>query len=151
MPDHRYVSDPDSPPPPREYAEGLLGVVASLEGMVLRRETMLCASGVQVPPLWTGPSRPSRAARRGVLACGRGRRRAPVRQDDKSSEEEESVHPQSETSAGRDDDSGSNAEDGGNAEENSDDGGSNSDDGARVSGAEAAQPKKVRRASRSRA
>ncbi|XP_028074958.1 uncharacterized protein LOC114277275 [Camellia sinensis] len=24
MPDHRYVSDPDSPPPPREYMEGML-------------------------------------------------------------------------------------------------------------------------------
>ncbi|GMP35924.1 hypothetical protein CsSME_00008198 [Camellia sinensis var. sinensis] len=79
MPDHQYVSDPDPPPPPREYTEGLLGVVASLEGMVLWRETMLCASGVQVPPLRTGPSRPSRAARRGVSARGRGRRRAPVR------------------------------------------------------------------------
>ncbi|GMP88165.1 hypothetical protein CsSME_00040242 [Camellia sinensis var. sinensis] len=70
MPDHRYVSDPDSPPPPREYTEGLLRVVASLEGMVLRRETMLCASCVQVPPLRTGPSRPSRAARRGISGCG---------------------------------------------------------------------------------
>ncbi|GMP48769.1 hypothetical protein CsSME_00016010 [Camellia sinensis var. sinensis] len=37
--------------PPREYTEGLLGVVASLESMVLRRETLLFASGVSVPPL----------------------------------------------------------------------------------------------------
>ncbi|KAI8018576.1 hypothetical protein LOK49_LG04G00699 [Camellia lanceoleosa] len=36
---HRYVSDPDSPPPPREYIDQMLGVVASLEGMVLRRGT----------------------------------------------------------------------------------------------------------------
>ncbi|GMP93958.1 hypothetical protein CsSME_00043584 [Camellia sinensis var. sinensis] len=78
--------------PPREYTEGLLGVVASLKDMVLRRETMLCASGIQIPPLRTGPSRPFRAARRGVSACGRGGRRAPVRQDDESSEEEESTH-----------------------------------------------------------
>ncbi|GMP36540.1 hypothetical protein CsSME_00008635 [Camellia sinensis var. sinensis] len=149
MPDHQYVSDPDSLPPPREYTERLLGVVASLEGMVLRRETMLCASGVQVPPLQTGPSRPSRAARRGVSARGRGGRRAPVRQDDESSEEEELAHPQSETSARRDDDSGSSAEDGGDTEEDSDDGDSDSDDGAGAGGVEAAQPKRVKKASRS--
>ncbi|GMP80448.1 hypothetical protein CsSME_00035543 [Camellia sinensis var. sinensis] len=148
MPDHRYVSDPDSPPPPREYIEGLLGVVASLEGMVLRRETMLCASGVQVPPLRTGQSRPSRVARRGVSARGRGGRRAPVRPDDESSEEEESAYPQSETSTGRDDDYGSSAEDRGDAEEDSDDGDSDSDDGAGAGGAEAAQLKRVKRASR---
>ncbi|XP_028080507.1 uncharacterized protein LOC114282074 [Camellia sinensis] len=46
MPDHRYVNDPDSPPPTREYTEGLLGLVASLEGMVLRRETQLSIVGV---------------------------------------------------------------------------------------------------------
>ncbi|XP_028052376.1 uncharacterized protein LOC114256875 [Camellia sinensis] len=51
LPDHRYVSDPDSPPPPREYTEGLLEVVASLESMVLRRETLLYASGISVTPL----------------------------------------------------------------------------------------------------
>ncbi|XP_028091232.1 uncharacterized protein LOC114291581 [Camellia sinensis] len=28
LPNHRYVSDPNSPPPSREYTEGLLGVVA---------------------------------------------------------------------------------------------------------------------------
>ncbi|GMP65583.1 hypothetical protein CsSME_00026314 [Camellia sinensis var. sinensis] len=39
--DHRYISDPDSPPPPREDTEGLLGVVASLESMVLWREMLL--------------------------------------------------------------------------------------------------------------
>ena len=75
MPDHRYVSDPDSPPvcstvfhlshrylgthlfiddlslylqPPREYMEGMLGLVASLEGMVLRREVQLSIIGVPV-------------------------------------------------------------------------------------------------------
>ncbi|KAI7979696.1 Protein MAIN-LIKE 2, partial [Camellia lanceoleosa] len=46
LPDHRYVSDPNSPPPPREYNEGLLGVVASLESMVLRREMLLYAYGI---------------------------------------------------------------------------------------------------------
>ncbi|XP_028066234.1 uncharacterized protein LOC114269181 [Camellia sinensis] len=144
MPDHRYVSDPDSPPPPREYTEGLLGVVASLEGMVLRREMMLCASGVQVSPLRTGPSGPSRAARRGVSARSRGGRRAPISQDDKeSSEEEESAHPQSETSAGRDDDSGFGSEDGGGTEEASEDGDFDSDDGAGAGGTEAAQPKRA--------
>ncbi|XP_028063394.1 uncharacterized protein LOC114266676, partial [Camellia sinensis] len=33
MPGHRYVIDPDSPPPPREYMEEVIGLVASLEGM----------------------------------------------------------------------------------------------------------------------
>ncbi|XP_028102774.1 uncharacterized protein LOC114302014 [Camellia sinensis] len=105
--------------------------------MALRKETMLCASSVQVPSLRTGLSRPSRAARRGVSARGRGGRRTPVSQDDEEfSEEEQSTHPQSETSAGRDDDSGSGLEDGGDTEEASEDGDSGSDDGA--SGAEAA-------------
>ncbi|XP_028070419.1 uncharacterized protein LOC114272899 [Camellia sinensis] len=64
MPDHRYVSDPDSPPPPREYMGGMLRLVASLEGMVLRREAQLSIMGFQMPSLHTGPqagpSRPSR-------------------------------------------------------------------------------------------
>lgn len=79
LPGHRYVSDPDSPPPPREYTEQLLEVVASLESMVLRRETMLYISGIPVTPLQPGPSRPSRAAGRGVSTRGRGMRRAPAR------------------------------------------------------------------------
>ncbi|GMP98631.1 hypothetical protein CsSME_00046448 [Camellia sinensis var. sinensis] len=75
MPDHRYVSDPDSPPvcstafhlslrylgthlfiddlslylqPPREYMKGVLGLVASLEGMVLQRGAQLPILGVPV-------------------------------------------------------------------------------------------------------
>lgn len=48
LPDHRYVSDPDSPLPPREYTEGLLEVVASLEGMVLRRETLLHSYSIPI-------------------------------------------------------------------------------------------------------
>ena len=34
--------------PPREYTERLLGVMASLESMVLRRETQLFIAGVSV-------------------------------------------------------------------------------------------------------
>lgn len=75
MPDHRYVRDPDSPPvcftaliyysdawtfirllillslhlqPPIEYMNEVLGMVASHEGMVLRREAQLSLMGVQV-------------------------------------------------------------------------------------------------------
>mgnify|MGYP003703312939 CR=1 FL=1 len=75
MPGHRYVIDPDSPlvcstafhlsfkyldtplfvddlslylQPPREYMEGVIGLVASLEGMVLRREAQLSIMGFQV-------------------------------------------------------------------------------------------------------
>ncbi|KAI8027155.1 Protein MAINTENANCE OF MERISTEMS, partial [Camellia lanceoleosa] len=33
MPGHRYVRDPDSPPPPVEYMDQVLEMVASLEGM----------------------------------------------------------------------------------------------------------------------
>ncbi|XP_028125253.1 protein MAIN-LIKE 2-like [Camellia sinensis] len=47
LPDHRYVKDPDSPPPPAEYVDEILGVMAALEGMVLRRETHLSVMGVQ--------------------------------------------------------------------------------------------------------
>ncbi|XP_028077053.1 uncharacterized protein LOC114279075 [Camellia sinensis] len=48
MPDHPYTRDPNSPPPTTEYAELLLGLVASLEGMVLRREAQLSIMGVSV-------------------------------------------------------------------------------------------------------
>ena len=75
-PGHRYVSDPDSPPvcstifhlshrhfgsclfiddlslylqPPREYVDQMLEMVASLEGMVLRREAQMSIMGFQVP------------------------------------------------------------------------------------------------------
>lgn len=99
----------------------------------------------QVPPLQTGPSRPSRAARRGVSTHGRRGRRAPAIQDDESSEKEESAHLQSETSAGRDDDSSSSFEGRGDAEEDSKDGDSDSDGGADDGGAEAAQPKRASR------
>ncbi|MGV7835591.1 hypothetical protein PJM48_29020, partial [Mycobacterium kansasii] len=34
--------------PPREYMEGMLGLLASLEGMVLRREAQLSIIGVLV-------------------------------------------------------------------------------------------------------
>ncbi|KAF5933594.1 hypothetical protein HYC85_029765 [Camellia sinensis] len=49
MPGHRYVRDPDSPPPPVEYMDQVLDMVASLEGMVLRREAQLSIMGFQVP------------------------------------------------------------------------------------------------------
>ena len=35
--------------PPREYMEGVIGLVASLEGMVLRREAQLSVMGFQIP------------------------------------------------------------------------------------------------------
>ncbi|KAI7999776.1 Protein MAINTENANCE OF MERISTEMS, partial [Camellia lanceoleosa] len=47
MPGHRYVRDPDSPPPPVEYMDQVLEMVASLEGMVLRREAQLSIMGFQ--------------------------------------------------------------------------------------------------------
>lgn len=60
-----------------------------------------------------------------------------------------SVHPQSETSAGRDDDSGFGSEGRGNIEKASEDGGSDSNGDADDGVVGAAQPKRVKRASRS--
>ncbi|GMP61367.1 hypothetical protein CsSME_00023862 [Camellia sinensis var. sinensis] len=147
MPDHRYVSDPDSPPPPREYMEGVLGLVASLEGMVLRREAQLSILGFSMPSLHTGPqagpSRPSRGARKGGSTRDRGRRRARVIEEE-SSEKEEPTHPQSETSADREGGSSSGSESGGDDGEDPEDDSSNSDG---AGGAEAVPQKMTKRAS----
>ncbi|XP_028051875.1 uncharacterized protein LOC114256424 [Camellia sinensis] len=105
----------------------MLRLVASLKGMVLRRETQLFIVGVSMPPLQAGPSRPSRGAEREDSTRSRGRRRAPIRDDPESSKEEESVHPQLKTSAGREDDSGSSFEGGGDVEKDSEGGDSDSD------------------------
>ncbi|GMP56204.1 hypothetical protein CsSME_00020776 [Camellia sinensis var. sinensis] len=47
MPSDRYAIDPDSPPPSRGYMEEVVGLVATLEGMVLRREAQLSVAGIQ--------------------------------------------------------------------------------------------------------
>ncbi|KAI7986318.1 Protein MAINTENANCE OF MERISTEMS, partial [Camellia lanceoleosa] len=47
VPGHRYVRDPDSPLPHVEYMDQVLEMVASLEGMVLRREAQLSIMGFQ--------------------------------------------------------------------------------------------------------
>ncbi|KAI8008733.1 hypothetical protein LOK49_LG07G01000 [Camellia lanceoleosa] len=66
MPGHRYVNDPDSPPPPREYIDQMLGVVASLEGIVLRREAQMSIMGFQMPPVYASTrGRPPRPSQRG--------------------------------------------------------------------------------------
>ncbi|GMP94400.1 hypothetical protein CsSME_00043867 [Camellia sinensis var. sinensis] len=57
MPSDRYAIDPDSPLPPREYVEEVVGLVASLEGMVLRREAQLSIMGFQPQARPPGPSR----------------------------------------------------------------------------------------------
>ncbi|XP_028098526.1 leucine-rich repeat extensin-like protein 5, partial [Camellia sinensis] len=66
MPSDRYAIDPDSPLPPREYVEEVVGLVASLEGMVLRREAQLSIMGFQMPPVYAQPQArppgPSRGA-----------------------------------------------------------------------------------------
>ncbi|GMP24254.1 hypothetical protein CsSME_00001582 [Camellia sinensis var. sinensis] len=53
MPSDRYAIDPDSPLPPRGYMEEVVGLVATLEGMVLRREAQLSVAGIQMPS-WSG-------------------------------------------------------------------------------------------------
>ncbi|GMP94247.1 hypothetical protein CsSME_00043772 [Camellia sinensis var. sinensis] len=53
MPSDRYAIDPDSPPPSRGYIEEVVGLVATLEGMVLRREAQLSVAGIQMPS-WSG-------------------------------------------------------------------------------------------------
>ncbi|XP_028082984.1 bone sialoprotein 2-like [Camellia sinensis] len=130
--------------PPIEYCDGFLGVVASLESMVLRRETQLFIADVSMPPLQAGPSRPSRRVGRGDSCRRRGRRRAPIVDDEESSKEEETAHPQSETSAGREEDSGSGFEGGDDAEEDSEGDISDSDGDADDGGAEAVQPKRTK-------
>ncbi|KAL7234326.1 hypothetical protein ACSBR1_017845 [Camellia fascicularis] len=119
LPDHRYVSNPDSPPPTREYTDELLGMLATFEGMILRREAQLGIMGVQMPPVYAppragppGPSQrsrgagPARGARggrpsRGARGAGSSRRRrAPITEDEPGEDEEEAVADrESETSA----------------------------------------------------
>ncbi|XP_028055163.1 uncharacterized protein LOC114259351 [Camellia sinensis] len=53
MPSDRYAIDPDSPLPPRGYMEEVVGLVATLKGMVLRREAQLSIAGIQMPS-WSG-------------------------------------------------------------------------------------------------
>ncbi|CAL5392530.1 unnamed protein product [Camellia sinensis] len=147
MPDHRYVSDPDSPPPPREYMDGMLELVASLEGTVLRREAQLSILGFQMPPLHTGPqagpSGPSQGVGRGESSRRRAGRRAHVIEEG-SSEEEEPAHPQSETFADREGGSGSGSGSGDKSEEDPKDDSSDSNDD---DGAEAVPQKRTKRAS----
>lgn len=161
MPSHRYVRTPDSPPPSIGYVEGLLEVMASFEGMILRRETMLSSHDIQVTPLQTGPSEPSPAAGREIQARGRGRRRVPARRDDddESSEDEEPVSPQSKSSKGGGDGTSSGSMGGDDVEEGSEDGsrgssgsgsGLDSGSGADGNGSGSTQPRKrMKRASQS--
>lgn len=176
MPDHRFVRDPDSPPPPIEYMDEMLGLVASLEGMVLRREAQLSIMGVQMPPIYAqsqagpsgpsrgaGPSRPSRGAgssrpsrgarpSRPSRGAGRGgssrRRRARIIEEELGEdEEEEAAYRQSETSADREGGSDSGSGSGGKAGEEPEDDSSDSDG---AGDAETASQKRMRRASYSR-
>ncbi|KAI8010906.1 Mediator of RNA polymerase II transcription subunit 22b [Camellia lanceoleosa] len=162
MPDHRYVSDPDSPLPPREYIDEMLGLVASLEGMVLRREAQLSIMGVQMPPVYTqpqagpsrpsrgvGPSRPSRGAgpsrpSRGVRGGESSHRRRAHIMEEEASEEEEAVDRQSETSADREEGSGPGSDSGGEVEEDLEDDSSDSDG---AGGAETVPQKRTKRVS----
>ena len=102
----------------------------------------------QMPPLQAGPSRPSRGAGRGDPSRRRGRRRAPVIDDEESSEEE-SAHPQSKTSADREEGSGSGSESGGDVGEDPEDDSSDLDDGADGGITETAQAKRMKRSSQS--
>ncbi|KAL7212351.1 hypothetical protein ACSBR2_015103 [Camellia fascicularis] len=155
-PDHRFVRDPDSPPPPIEYMDEMLGLVASLEGMVLRREAQLSIMGVQMPPVYTqpqaGPSRPRRGAgpsgpSRGVRRGGSSRKCRAQIIEEEASEEEEAVDRQSETSADRKEGSDPGSGSGDEAEEGSEDGGSDSDDADGDDGVEAVPQKRTKRAS----
>ncbi|CAL5391593.1 unnamed protein product [Camellia sinensis] len=155
MPNHRYVIDPDSPPPPREYMEGVVGLVASLEGMVLRREALLSVMGVQMPlvyPPQAGPSQLSRGAgpSRPFRRAGRGessrRRRAHIVEEepDEDEGEEEATDCQSETSADREEGSDPGSGSGEEAEEGPEDDSSDSDG---AGGAELVPQKRTKRAS----
>ncbi|XP_028105275.1 hyphally-regulated protein-like [Camellia sinensis] len=161
LPDHRYVRTPGSPPPSVEYVEGLLQVMASFEGIILRREMMLTSHRIPVTPLQTGPSESSRAVEREISAHSRGRCQKPITCDDngESSEEEEPASPQSESFEGGGDGTGSGSEGGDDAVEGSEEGSGgdsgsgsslDSDGGADGDDAESAQPRKMmKRASQS--
>ncbi|GMP98825.1 hypothetical protein CsSME_00046560 [Camellia sinensis var. sinensis] len=164
MSDHRYVRDPDSPPPLVEYMDKMLGMMAALEGMVLRREAQLSIMGVQMPPVYQpriGPSRPSRGARpsrpsrgagpsRPSRGAGRGessrRRRAHIVEEEpgEDEEEEEAADRQSETSADREEGSDPSSGSGEEVEEDLEDDSSDSDG---AGGAEPVPQKRTKRAS----
>ncbi|GMP24170.1 hypothetical protein CsSME_00001532 [Camellia sinensis var. sinensis] len=80
---HRYTRAQDAPPAPPRYIEDLLELLASFEGMILRREALLSFHGIQVPLLSTasaaaapGPSVPPPTAGRERQAPARSRDRA---------------------------------------------------------------------------
>ncbi|GMP50871.1 hypothetical protein CsSME_00017306 [Camellia sinensis var. sinensis] len=170
MPSDRYAIDPDSPPPSRGYMEEVVGLVATLEGMVLRREAQLSVAGIQMPswsgqpqarppgPPWgagpsgpfqgAGPSRPSRGFGpsrpfRGARGGPVRRRRAHVVEVEPDEEEEEATDRQFETSV-EEGGSGFGSGNRGEAEGDPEDDGSDSDDGAEI-----VPQKRTRRASRS--
>ncbi|KAF5934228.1 hypothetical protein HYC85_030399 [Camellia sinensis] len=156
MPGHRYVRDPDLPPPPVEYMDQVLEMVASLEGMVLRREAQLSIMGFQVPfsflmpPVYAspqaGPPGPSRAG--GPSGGSSRRRRAHIIEEEPGEdEEEEAADRQSETSADREDGSALGSGSGGEAEGDPEDDDSDSDDGDGDGGGESIPQKRTKRAS----
>ncbi|KAF5932382.1 hypothetical protein HYC85_028553 [Camellia sinensis] len=171
MPSDRYAIDPDSPPPSRGYMEEVVGLVATLEGMVLRREAQLSVAGIQMPS-WSGqpqarssgphrgagpsgpfhgvgspgPSRGARPSRpfRGARGGPVRRRRAHVVEVEPDEEEEEATDRQLETSA-EEGGSGFGSGNIGEAEDDPEDDSSDSDGGAEI-----IPQKRMRRASRSR-
>ncbi|KAF5933463.1 hypothetical protein HYC85_029634 [Camellia sinensis] len=164
MPGHRYVRDPDSPPPPVEYLDQVLEMVASLEGMVLRREAQLSIMGFQMPLVYAQPQArppgPSRGAGPSGPFHGAGpsspfraegssrRRRAHIVEEELGEDEEgEVADRQSETSADREDGSGLGSGSGGEAEGDPKDDDSDSDDGDGDGGEESIPQKRTKRAS----
>ncbi|CAL5376359.1 unnamed protein product [Camellia sinensis] len=179
MPSDRYAIDPDSPLPPRGYMDEVVGLVATLEGMVLRREAQLSVAGIQMPS-WSGqpqarppgpfqgvgsprpfqgagPSGPSRGARPSRLFRGaRGglvrRRRAHVVEVEPDEEEEDAEEEEEAT----DRQSETSAEEGGsgfgsgNRGEAEGDPEDDSSDSDDDDGAEVVPQKRMRSASRSR-
>ncbi|GMQ10558.1 hypothetical protein CsSME_00053509 [Camellia sinensis var. sinensis] len=148
MPGDRYAIDPDSPLPPREYVEEVIELVASLEGMVLRREAQLSIAGIQPParppgPPWgagpsgpfhgAGPSRPFRGVRpsrpfRGARGRSSRRRRAHVVEVEPDEEEEEEVTDRQLETSAEEGDSGLGSGSGDEAERDPEDDSSDPDD-----------------------
>ncbi|CAL5402080.1 unnamed protein product [Camellia sinensis] len=174
MPSDRYAIDPDSPLPSRGYIEEVVGLVATLEGMVLRREAQLSIAGIQMPswsgqpqarppgPPWgAGPSGPFHGVGssgpfqgagpsrpfRGARGGSSRRRRTHVveAEPDEEEEEEEATDRQSETSA-EEGGSGLGSGSGDEAEGDPEDDSSDPDDD---DGAEAVPQKRMRSASHS--
>ncbi|GMP44788.1 hypothetical protein CsSME_00013568 [Camellia sinensis var. sinensis] len=106
---HRYIRAPDAPPASPGYTEDLLELLATFEGMILRREALLGFHSIQVLLIPTapaavapGPSVPPPTAGRERQAPARSRGRARSAQPRPGSEVESIDDSRSGSASGSD-------------------------------------------------